>query len=227
MLHARYGSLAIFTLLATLLPVAGYPATPRILLEKSASYALDDQVRAFRVPTINSSGKVKYYDVTIQLGVDQNGKLLPTAAVTANASPKVKTGVIQPGTYKANDGTVCDVTNMTLANGRVQSFFRCTGVAINAKYFELSAATGLVSDGHPYLGVLHDGGADKLTDVDTYTWGTVTTGNFIVDHCESSQQFYLIGAKTDGNLLILSVFGEGSTTVPANFSCTITFTKQA
>jgi hypothetical protein len=59
------------------------------MLEKSQSYALDNYVRAFRVPTTNSTGTIRYYDVTIKLVVNPDGTLNPVANVSASLSPAV------------------------------------------------------------------------------------------------------------------------------------------
>ena len=137
--------LAGATLAAGLVPTLAL-AAPKAMLEKSATYALDSTIRSFRVPTQDSAGNIKYYDVTITLTIDSNGK--PTAAVvSSNPSLSVVQGVIQPGTYRAANGATCTVTNITLNNGRIQSFFRCTN---GANLFELSVATGAVSAGHPF-----------------------------------------------------------------------------
>ncbi len=230
--------LATITLLSTLIPTvvigqtislsppnavesaAPQTATPSIMLEKSQSYALDNYVRAFRVPTTNSNGTIQYYDVTITLGVGTDGKPNPVANVSASLSPVVTTGVIVPGTYKATDGATCKVTNMTLTNGRIQSFFTCTQK--NAVAFELSVATGPVTAGHPYLTQLVTAGIDKRPDVGTYTWGLTTNGTFSVGTCGNFGIRWPVGAKTNGSQLILSIFYGNN----GSLSCGGTFTKQ-
>ena len=212
--------LTIITLFSVLLPTMamGQP-NPRIMLEKSASYALDNKVRAFRVPVTDSTGKIKYYDVTVTLGVNTNGVLNPTATVVATSSLVVPTGVIPPGTYKASDGDTCTVTNMVLTNGRIQSFFSCKDAT---RAFELSLATGSISTGHPYFAQLVASGIHTHPDANTYTWGLTTNGGFSVGSCGYYNPPVRVGAKTNGNQLILSVF---STNAPGNFVCSATFTK--
>ena len=225
--------LVTITLLSTLLPpmVIGQTAdsevtatqtvTPSIMLEKSQSYVLGNYVRAFRVPTKNSTGTIRYYDVTIKLVVNPDGTLNPVANVSASLSPAVTTGVIVPGTYKAPDGsTPCKVTNMTLTNGRIQSFFTCN--SDNPYFFEFSVVTGPVTAGHPYLNELVAAGINQRADVGTYTWGLITNHAFYSLGCGGwLPRGDPVGAKTDGSRLILSFFDtQGS------FQCNYTFIKQ-
>jgi hypothetical protein len=170
MTSKSYHLLTIITLFSVFLPSGAIgQANPRILLEKSASYALDNKMRAFRAPVTNSAGVVKYYDVTVTLGVNTNGVVMPSASVAATPSlPIPSTGVIPPGTYKASDGDTCTVTNIVLTNGRIQSFFSCKD---GARVFELSLATGPVSAGHPFLDALLAAGINARPDVNTPTPG--------------------------------------------------------
>jgi len=219
-LYSNISAATLTAMAATLLPAAALAATPAAMLEKSMSYAIGNEVKAFRVPTQNSAGTIKYYDVTVELTVNNDGTLNPLADVTAALSPSVTTGVIPPGTYKAPDGATCSVTNMTLTNGRIQSFFTCTRT--NSNRFEMSVATGGVTAGHPYLALLQASGIDKLGDASTYTWGTITNGDFNVGSCGNFGTAFRVGAKTNGNQLILSVFNSNA---PATFRCSATFTK--
>jgi hypothetical protein len=193
---------------------------PRIMLEKSQSHALDNKVRAFRVPITNSAGVVKYYDVTVTLGVNTLGVPSTTAVVQATLSPPIgATGVIPPGTYVATDGTRCVVTNFTLTNGRIQSFFACNE---GGRLHQLSLATGLISAGHPYQTQLVAAGIHTHPDVNTYTWGLTGNGYFGVGTCGNYYDGWPVGAKTNGSQLILSIF---SWAAPGSRQCEATFTK--
>jgi hypothetical protein len=216
----KHTSLVVFCAMsAASLPGVSLAATPTAMLEKSQSYAHDNVVRAFRVPTRDVNGKIKFFDVTIELSVRNNGTLDTFADVTATPSTNVVTGVIPPGRYRASDGTICDITNMTLTNGRIQSFFDCTE-EVGTK-FELSAATGPISNGHPYLAFLKGLTLDKLTDSATYTWGRVTNGSFDIASCGNYSTSYAVGAKTNGSKLNLTIFGSN-----ASQRCQATLTKQ-
>ncbi len=217
--YSNIGTATLTAMAATLLPAAALAATPAAMLEKSMSYAIGNEVRAFRVPTRDSAGKIKYYDVTVELTVNNDGTLSSLADVTAALSPSVTTGVIPPGPYKAPGGETCTVTNMTLTNGRIQSFFTCNRSSVQ---WELSVATGGISAGHPYLALLQASGVNQLADAATYTWGDITNGYFTVGSCANYwyNQSYVVGAKTNGNQLILSIFGAD-----ASSQCSATFTK--
>jgi len=197
-------------------------AAPGAQLEKSATYVFGKEVRSFRVPTTDSTGKIKYFDIVIKLSVGSTGTIASTATVTATASPAPPaTQVIVPGTYKASDNTVCTVTNFTLTSGRVQSHFDCT--TPTSYRWEMELATGPIGTGHPYLAQLVAAGVDKLSDAATYTWGVMTTGNGRVSSCEYFNEGYVVGAKSNGQQIILSAFNYNS---PARFMCGGTLVKQ-
>lgn len=224
-MHSSYYPLfTVITVLSIFLPsMALAQAHPRIMLEKSASYELDNKVRAFRVPVTNSAGVVKYFDITVTLDVSPMGVVSPTAEVTVTRSIEPTTGVIAPGTYKATDGTLCKVTNLALTNGRIQSFFACLDNGVVSDPHELSLASGRISAGHPFLTELTAAEINTHPDVGTYTWGLSGNGYFDVGTCGYYPNGYPVGAKTNGNLLILSIFHYGA---PGNLQCSATFTKQ-
>ncbi|MFZ1426537.1 MAG: hypothetical protein WAS21_07190 [Geminicoccaceae bacterium] len=206
---------------ATLVPGAA-SAQQKAMLEKSASYALDNNFRAFVVPIQDNLGNVKYYDVTVALTISPSGVVSPTAKVTATASPLVTSMVIPPGTYKASDGTLCTVANITTATGRIQSNFSC---ALSAVRVEFAVATGPVSAGHPFLTPLIAAKIDKLPEVGSKIWGvtlTNTSGAKIAGcGAFSTNPMTEIGAVTNGNIISLSLYSNN----PA-FKCGFNLTKQ-
>ena len=216
--HASAAVVALGVALAPALAVAA----PTTQLEKSATYAFGSEVHAFRVPTTDSAGKIKYNDVVIKLTVGQTGIIATTANVTATASLNPPTSVtIVPGSYKASDATVCTATNFTLTSGRIQSNFLC--VTPTGYNWEFSVVTGPISEGHTYLSQLVAAGVDKLADAATYSWGLVTTGNGRVAACTYFDDGYVVGAKANGNQIVLSAFYYRS---PAAFRCGGTMVKQ-
>ncbi len=222
--HKTASLCMLVTLCCALLPaLAAGQTNPRIMLEKSQSYAVDKTVRAFQVPVTDSAGVVKYYDITVTLGVSTTGIVSSSATVAATPSPSVTSGVIVPGTYVAADGTKCVVTNVTLTNGRIQSFFSCLDNGVTTAAQQLSVATGPVSAGHPFLDLLVIAGIDVRPDTSTYSWGLTTNGVFSVGNVGSYGPRWPVGAKTNGNQLILSIFSYAK---PGNFACSATFTKQ-
>lgn len=218
-----HGSAAVVTLGAALVPALAV-AAPTAQLEKSATYAFGSEVHAFRVPTTDSAGKIKYNDVVIKLTVGQTGVIATTAKVTATASLNPPTSVsLVPGSYKASDGTTCTVTNVVLTDARIQSNLTClTPTSTN---WEFSVVTGPVAAGHPYLSDLVAAGIDKRTDVNTQVWGLVTGGSGYakVGNCGYFSAGYIIGAKTNGSQIIISSLFYSN---PAQFRCGGTLVKQ-
>lgn len=194
---------------------------PRVMLEKSQSYALDNYVRAFRTPIMDKSGNIEYWDVTITLTVKSDNKLKPTAKVTATKSPEIIDGALVPGTYVAPDGATCKVTRITLSNGRIQSFVSCKDRS--DQEFSVSVATGTLTDGHPFLKELITNKIDQRSDAEAFTWGLLTSAPYTFD-IGSCHPVSLEGepsaAHTDGNVLILSFFNNDS------FICSGTLNKQ-
>ncbi len=211
---------AILILSSVLLPSVAHAATPSIMLEKSASYALSDTVRAFTVPTIDSTGKVKYFDVIIDLNVNAAGIISPTANVLATPFTPVATRVLIPGKYQVSGSAdTCDVSNLTLTNGRIQSIFKCThGATVSG----LSVVNGTISAGHPFLAELLARKVNLQSDVATQTWGLTDGSNLYIGSC-LYYGGYGIGAKTNGSQIILSTYSTG--VAPHTYRCGNTLTK--
>ncbi|NOS74580.1 MAG: hypothetical protein HOP36_08600 [Methyloglobulus sp.] len=209
------------------LPTLTQAAIPRAMLEKSTTYALDNTFHGFRVPTVDSVGAIRYYDVKVNLVVNADGSVSPNALVTSALSPTVGTVNVVPGTYQEFGGTdKCTVTNMKLLNGRTQSFFKCNNAA---NIFEFSVVTGPITAGHPFQTELLNGKVNLRTDVATQTWGMVTTNNTFTlgPACTiSTAAGILIGAKTNGSQLVISVMNApiGGTAAPTT-KCGNTLTK--
>lgn len=179
-------------------------------LEDSATYATGETVRAFRVPTFDSINKLKFYDAVIELAINPDGTINPTATVTSSLSPTVGTVNVVPGTYQETGGVdKCTVTNIKLTNGRTQSVFRCADSATTGGTFEFSVATGAISAGHPFQSHLVAKKVNLRTDVGTQSWGIVTATNnnaFRLGGCIFGGPVgTAIGIKTDGNLVIVTV----------------------
>lgn len=198
-------------------------AQQRAMLEKSSSYALDNNFRAFRVPVRDSNGRTKYYDLTVALTISPAGVVSSTANVTVTPSPNIETLVVPPGTYTAVDGTSCRVSNIVLANGRIQSTFTCTR---DSTQIEFAVATGPVAAGHPFLTALKNIGIDTLPEVGTKTWGMVSSSNFSnssINGCGSfvpTNATQAIGAVTNGNAVSVSLY------VRTDFRCGVNLLKQ-
>lgn len=207
--HASSKRLIALGIGFALLTPGAASAQQKAMLEKSASYALDNNFRAFIVPIQDNIGNIKYYDVTVALSISPSGVVSPTAKVTATASSIVTSMVIPPGTYKASDGTLCTVDNITTATGRIQSNFSC---ALSAVRVEFAVATGPVSAGHPFLTPLIAAKIDKLPEVGSKIWGvTLTnTSRAAIAGCGifSTNPMTELGAITNGKIISLSLYSN-------------------
>lgn len=197
--------------------------TPRIYLERSTVFALGNQFRAFRVPTVDANGAVRYLDVTVTLTPGANGIPAATAAVSSVLSPTVVSNAIVPGIYRYiptsfNDS--CTVTNVALTAGRTQSFFACLD---NGIPFEMSVATGSISAGHPFLTELQAASAHTRSDAANYFWGKVTSENTTktLGVC-GFYRGHIIGVKQVSNQIIVYEFGTNAAAV----DCSVALTRQ-
>lgn len=203
--------------------------TPRMYLERSTVLSFDRQFRAYRVPTVDANGVVRYLDITVTLTPGANGIPATTAAVSSVLSPTVASNAIVPGTYKYLPVTTtnidsCVVTNVPLVGGRTQSFFNCSD---NGKALEMSVATGPISAGHPFLTELQYANAHTRTDAANYFWGKVTAS-------DSSRylglcSFYrsdIVGIKQVNNQIIVYNFDDGSNAAGNGVDCSVILTRQ-
>lgn len=211
--------------LAALVPLAAQ-AQQKVLLERSSSYALDNKFKAYQVPVLDSSGRVKYFDVTVTLNVTAAGTLGTSASVVATPAPPVTNLVITPGSYRASDGTICTVTNVTTATGRVQSSFSC---ALNMTHIDFAVATGAIVAGHPFYTPLHTIGVDGLGDAASRTWGMVlnsSSPSATIAGCNNitTNPPNAIGAVASGNSVSISKYTSGGASI--RFTCGFILTKQ-
>lgn len=211
--------------LAALVPLAAQ-AQQKVLLERSSSYALDNKFKAYQVPVLDSSGRIKFYDVTVTLNVAANGTLGASASVASVLSTPTPSMVITPGSYRASDGTVCTVSNITTATGRVQSSFSC---GLNTIHIDFAVATGAIVAGHPFYTPLHDLHVDTLPEASSKNWGVVLNSNSSsagIAGCTSlnTSTPKAIGAVTNGN--VVSIAKYQSSGASAAFSCGFNLTKQ-
>ena len=200
-------------------------AAPRALLQNAQTYALDNTFHAFRVPTVDSQNIVRFYDVKVNLVVAADGTISPNAIVTRAPSLPIGTLNVQPGTYQETGGIDrCTVTNITLSNGRIQSFFRCANGTSAANTFEFSVATGTISAGHPFLAELLLKKVNLRTDVATQSWGIITSAKaFHIGNCDVGAGVgSAVGVKTNGSLMTVTLINNGA--LPNTF-CAPTMTK--
>ncbi len=111
---------------SALFPVIAAAAVPTAFLENAEVIATGKQIRAFRVPTKDVNGNVKYYDLTINLNVAADGKFGTTAASIVSAlSPTVLANQFIAGTYIDNMGATCTLSTSVLNGGRTEVSLTC------------------------------------------------------------------------------------------------------
>jgi len=59
--------------MGSLLATSGLAAAPTIHLENAQVFATGNKIQVFRIPTVDVDKKVKYHDLTIELGVSDDG----------------------------------------------------------------------------------------------------------------------------------------------------------
>src|SRR5262245_56479058 len=95
-------------------------AQPRALLQWSTVQALGNQVILSRVPVYNSSGVLKYYDISLSFTIDSAGKpALNTTGTKVSLSPDLVVGSFKPGIYKNDDCRYAVGTPGVVGGGRV------------------------------------------------------------------------------------------------------------
>ncbi len=197
-------SLGLITV-GTLVAAPCFAVTPAAYLENAQVFATGKKFQAFRVPTVDSTGKVQYFDVTIDLNVLANGSInKTTAAINSVVSPNFAANKFIAGTYVYNDAT-CTLVTTVLQGGRTEVVFSCKDY--NGKInFQANWITGLIS-GHPFELDLRAAGIDKLAYYNNYSWGEVanTAGNSW-ENCFNTSD--IISARQIGNTLSIGNYGN-------------------
>ncbi|MBK8182717.1 MAG: hypothetical protein IPK63_07325 [Candidatus Competibacteraceae bacterium] len=203
--------------------------TPRMYLERSTVLSFDRQFRAYRVPTVDANGVVRYLDITVTLTPGATGIPAATAAVSSVLSPNIVSNAIVPGTYKylpvtATNVDSCVVSNVALTGGRSQSFFSC---ADNGRVMEMSVATGPITAGHPFLTELQYANAHTRSDAANYFWGKVTASDS-TRYLGSCGFYYedIVGIKQVNNQIIIYNFDNGSNSAGNGVDCSVTLLRQ-
>jgi hypothetical protein len=192
-------------------------ATPQVLLERSTVIGLENGFHGIRVPVIDGKGKVKYWDIDVQLTVDPDGTIGRRAQVTRKRSPRVASGALAPGSYASLDSkTTCTVTTAAVANGRTQTGFAC-GASHGTKeiaFANLRVMHGPVDKNHIYFAELQAAGIDTYPPRENFVWGlttqtTTTSGGFEfdIDGCAFKLDD-IVGAEQLGNAIVLSNYAK-------------------
>jgi len=132
-------------------------------------------MRAYRVPTTDTAGVVKYYDITLTFQQDTTGKpILPAANAVVALSPVLLVGQFKAGKYRDGYGNYYMVGGPSAAtNGRtswsVSLIKRCSKTNCYADTLSGSWTTGPIA-GHPIEATLK---AQGITSTG-FSWGAVS-----------------------------------------------------
>lgn len=215
-------TLAAGALVALHAPISFAQATnPGVRLQYSEITGIDDKVYIFGVPTTDSAGKRKTFDVVIDLTAMGDGTPATSALVTSTLSPGLASSKIVPGAYRSVAAGTCRVVNFALRNARVQSQFQCLDDSGNP--FEASVVSGTVGPGHPFETQLKRNNIHTRPDVGNMTWGLVTKGGSQIGACGHGLSLGRIAsAQQFGNQIAFSLWYENGT---GAFLCSTNLTK--
>lgn len=189
---------------AALLAVAGASAAeaPKtVYLERASTQASGAQVRSYGVPTTDIDGKVLYWDVTIDLAVNDAGKPVGNATVTAVKQPKVRTNLLVAGTYTDTWGGTCTVNTTVLGSGRQEASVTCK---VNSFIWNFTVNNGDIS-GHPFELQLLAAGIDQIPDYRDYNWGVDGATSNPYGSCFATN--YVIAARQVGSQIVVTRYG--------------------
>jgi hypothetical protein len=209
-----------------LVPTLTLAATPAAFMENSQVVATGQKIQAFRVPTRDVNGAIRYYDISINLNVKTNGTInpiatgIPTAtasSIVATASPSVQGTRFIPGTYKDPSGAFSCLVNVTnLIGGRSQASISCKDVA--GYIISGSVVTGVIA-GHPFSPDLTLAKINTIAGYQNFAWGKVGNANGTLFGCMNTGN--IISATQVGNSINLSCYNNGNIQ-----KCGTTLTKQ-
>lgn len=182
-------------------------AQPAVFTERAQVLPTGSVIHAYRVPTTDVNGKIRYSDLEIQLSVNDAGKIDARASVLAVPSPKVLGNSFVAGTYKDTDGATCTLGPSVLPSGRQVASLAC----VNSVGRDLSAswATGLI-DGHPFELDLRAAGIDTIPGYTDFAWGKLgVVTQTAYWGCMGTGE--ILSASQTGNQLTLNGYDFGKT----------------
>lgn len=189
---------------------------PAAYLERSQVLPTGSVIHAYRVPTTDVNGKVQYFDLTIDLAVNDAGKIGASASVASVKSRPLQGTKFIAGTYKSPEGYVCTVGVSVLLAGRQQVSMAC--VATNSATLSASWATGEMA-GHPFEVDLRAAGIDQIDGYQNYGWGELGSVGGTWWGCMNTGE--IVSAAQAGDLLTLNGYDKGNIQL-----CGVTLTLQ-
>lgn len=191
-------SLGLITV-GTLLSTPGFAVTPAAYLESAQVFATGKKIQAFRVPTVDVDGKIKYYNLTINLNVLNDGTIDTVAAnIDTVLSLNFSANKFIAGTYIDGLGSTCTLVTTVLQGGRTEAAFSCKHT--NGHSLQANWVTGLVP-GHPFELSLKAAGINLIPAYSNYSWGKVANSSTTWWGCMNANE--IISARQIGNTLAL------------------------
>ncbi|HEV2854924.1 MAG TPA: hypothetical protein VHC97_19185 [Thermoanaerobaculia bacterium] len=148
-------------------------AQPRAFFQLATPQGLNNQMGITRVPVVDASGAIKYYDVTLVFSVDNTGKLsLNSSATKIVASPNLAVGAFTPGIYEGGPSHCEHVVGAPgiVGNGRISGSIADDNCGLYSLRFNASWVSGSIT-GHPNEAALRAAGIS----FQGYSWGVLGT----------------------------------------------------
>jgi hypothetical protein len=204
-LSLRQACSVLITLAAINLVPPRVEAQPRALLQLGTPQGLGNNLGITRIPVLDGSGVVKYYDVTIAFSVDSAGRLTINPSATKIAlSPNLAVGAFVPGVYNGGpSGCEHTVGAPGIAGGgRIAGSIADSNCGLFSLIFNASWVSGPIT-GHPNEAVLRAAGIS----FQGYSWG------ILGDVGQDWQNFGwspgdIVGVIQAGKQLIIHNFGN-------------------
>ncbi len=210
-------ALAFAALAAALIPTlvqaqaarpAAAAASDTAFAERSQVIAAGRNVMLYGLPTTDSTGAFKYYDVTLTMQVNDKGVPTSSAAVVSVKSPTPRTSLFVEGSYVGSNGETCNLVTSSFA-GRIEVDLRCTAGSYSSSF---TWYTGPII-GNPLQTRLVAAGLDQLIDNDQYAWGDMASRNNGAIWFGCFVPPNLISARQVGGNLSLTNYVSGNTAI--------------
>ena len=208
-MHTHVGVSAI---LAALIGSTVQAAEPVALLESSQQVQASGQaVQVWRLPTLDANGKLTFWDVTLNLGIDRTGRPA-SVAINAVVSPMAMAAGLDAlaGAYSASldlgkdsekNKDICAVTVGVLEGGRREAAFSCVApLALSGTW-----TSGPIK-GHPLELELEAAGIADIGGYRQYAWGKVASGGPFKATCLAANK--IIGVRQLGTQIAITSYGD-------------------
>lgn len=167
-------------------------------LERAQTQASGAQVRSYGMPATDSTGKVLYWDVSVDLTIGANGKPLSKADVSSVKQAAVRSNRLVPGNYADGLGGSCTVYTTTLPSGRQEASGSCkNGVYV----WNFTVDNGDIA-GHPFELQLNNAKIGDIPGYRDYNWGVDGSTSNNYGSCFATN--YIISARQVGPQMVFT-----------------------